>query len=71
LARNTAWCRDTFAALKPYLASFRYLNYLDQDEPDDLAAAAYGPNYARLRNIKKQYDPDNFFRLNVNIKPAS
>jgi FAD/FMN-containing dehydrogenase len=25
--------------------------------------------FARLREIKKKYDPDNFFRHNVNILP--
>jgi FAD/FMN-containing dehydrogenase len=59
-----------FEALKPYLGRFRYVNYLDQDEEGDLAPTVYGPNLARLRAIKAQYDPDNFFHLNVNIKPA-
>ncbi|MFN2196600.1 MAG: BBE domain-containing protein, partial [Anaerolineales bacterium] len=26
--------------------------------------------YQRLAELKKKYDPDNFFRLNQNIKPA-
>ena len=30
---------------------------------------AYGPNLQRLRAIKTQYDPGNFFRHNVNILP--
>jgi len=67
---NIAWCRGTFEALTPYFARFRYVNYLDQDEEGDPAAAVYGPNLARLRRIKAQYDPDNFFHFNVNIKPA-
>jgi len=29
----------------------------------------YGSNLARLREIKKKYDADNFFRHNVNIVP--
>jgi len=67
--RHIAWCRDTHAALTPYLAPTRYLNYLGSDEGDDLAAVAYGPNYARLRELKTKYDPDNFFHTNVNIRP--
>ena len=59
-----------YAALQPYLGSFRYVNYLDTDEPGDPAAVAYGPNYPRLREIKKKYDPENFFHTNVNIRPS-
>ena len=65
-----AWTRDTYAALKPYFGSMRYVNYLDADETGDPAAVAYGGNYPRLRGIKKRYDPDNFFHVNVNIKPS-
>ena len=66
-----AWCRGTFEALKPFLAQTRYVNYLDRDETGDPAAvAAYGANYNRLRELKAKYDPENFFHLNVNIRPA-
>ena len=67
--RHIAWGRDTYAALEPYWGTTRYVNYLDNDEAGDPAAAAYGPNYARLRDLKTKYDPDNFFRGNVNIRP--
>jgi hypothetical protein len=30
---------------------------------------AYGGNYERLAALKMKYDPENFFRLNPNIKP--
>ena len=39
------------------------------DETDEPIAAAYGPNYGRLRQIKTKYDPKNFFRMNQNILP--
>ena len=66
--RGVAWARDTFAALTPYLASTRYLNYLEDDAIDP-AAVAYGPNLPRLRHLKAKYDPENFFRQNVNVPP--
>jgi FAD/FMN-containing dehydrogenase len=65
---HIAWGRDTYTALAPHLGSARYLNYLGADETDP-QSAAYGPNYPRLRELKTKYDPDNFFRGNVNIRP--
>jgi len=67
--RHVGWARETYAALSPYFAGTRYVNYLDADEPADLAATVYGPNYPRLRDLKTTYDPDNVFRVNVNIRP--
>jgi hypothetical protein len=40
----------------PHFAQERYVNYLDDDE-NDPAASAYGPNHARLRAMKAAYDP--------------
>ena len=67
---NIAWTRSTFSAMKPYFAGGRWLNYLEDDDADDAVRAAYGPNYSRLAEIKRQYDPDNVFRMNFNIDPA-
>jgi len=66
--RSIRWARETFASLTPFLAATRYLNYLEDDAPN-AAAVAYGPNLQRLRAIKTQYDPGNFFKHNVNILP--
>jgi FAD/FMN-containing dehydrogenase len=65
-----AWARESYAAMQPFFAEGRYVNYLGFDEGDDPAAAAYGPSYERLRRIKSKYDPENFFRQNQNIRPA-
>jgi len=67
--RGMKWARDTYASLTPYLAPTRYLNYLE-DEVFNAAAVVYGTNLAQLRALKTKYDPDNFFRQNVNILPS-
>jgi FAD binding domain/Berberine and berberine like len=66
---NIRWVRETFSALEPYTAPRVYVNYLNDDE-SDRTASAYGPNYDRLVEIKRRYDPDNLFHLNHNIAPA-
>ncbi len=68
--RNIKWVRETYAAMKPFMTPARYVNYLDADEAGDPVSEAYGPNYARLRQLKAKYDPKNFFHVNQNIKPA-
>jgi FAD/FMN-containing dehydrogenase len=65
-----AWAREFFKAAAPHAAGSVYINFLNEDEVDRIAEA-YGPNYARLRQIKAQYDPDNLFRTNQNIRPGA
>jgi FAD/FMN-containing dehydrogenase len=67
-AANVAWVRETFAALEPYTAARGYVNYLADDESDRVPNA-YGPNYDRLVEVKRRYDPRNMFHLNHNIAP--
>ena len=67
--RCIAWTRESYAAMKPFVGAGRYVNYLDNDEGGDPVADAYGPNYARLKQVKRKYDPANFFHMNQNIKP--
>ena len=40
------------------------------EEGQDRVQASYGENYERLAQIKAKYDPDNFFHVNQNIRPA-
>jgi FAD/FMN-containing dehydrogenase len=70
-SRCIAWTRETYESMRPFFASGRYVNYLDDDEVGDPVAAAYGPNYRRLQRIKAKYDPKNFFRMNQNIRPLA
>jgi FAD/FMN-containing dehydrogenase len=70
-AANVAWAREAYAAMDPHFATGRYVNYLNADEVTEQSAvsAAFGPNWKRLREVKRRYDPDNLFHLNQNIKP--
>jgi FAD/FMN-containing dehydrogenase len=55
--------------MRPHFGPGRWLNYLGDDQAEDAIRAAYGPNYQRLREVKRRYDPDNVFHLNHNIVP--
>jgi FAD/FMN-containing dehydrogenase len=69
--QNIAWARDGWKIMQPVSAGGVYVNELGLDESDDRVRGAYGLNYGRLARLKAQYDPDNLFRLNANIPPAS
>ena len=66
---NVGWARDFWSKLHSFAGGGVYVNDLSHDD-EDRVAVAYGANYQRLAALKKKYDPDNFFRLNPNIKPA-
>lgn len=66
----TRWSRDYWNAIHPYSAGGAYVNFM-MDEGEDRIQATYRGNYARLAAVKRQYDPENVFRVNQNIKPAA
>ena len=67
-AEVVRWVQATRDNLQPF-AHGVYINQLG-DTSDQLVRSGYGPNYARLVEIKKKYDPQNVLRLNQNIKPG-
>jgi FAD/FMN-containing dehydrogenase len=67
--RHVAWARDFFSAMQPHAGRHVYLNFLG-DEGTERVRQAYGDRqYERLVELKRAYDPTNFFRLNQNIEP--
>jgi len=67
---NIDYTRALATAMKPWTTGQVYLNFIG-DEGMTRVETAYGPEkYARLREIKKAWDPDNVFRHNQNIPPA-
>ncbi|CAG8536113.1 10374_t:CDS:2 [Gigaspora margarita] len=49
-----------------YTSYFSYQDYIDKDLPDWLTRY-YGPHVTRLIEIKKKYDPNNFFNWKQSI----
>jgi FAD/FMN-containing dehydrogenase len=70
-AKTISWAKSYYDALHPYSAGGAYVNFMMDDEGEDRVKATYGDNYERLVAIKSKYDPDNFFRVNQNIKPTT
>jgi FAD/FMN-containing dehydrogenase len=66
------WTRAFWAAVEPFASGAVYVNHLDAEEGARLRAA-YGSSqsYQRLVTLKSRYDPENLFRLNQNIRPAT
>jgi FAD/FMN-containing dehydrogenase len=67
----TAWARDYWEALHPHCSGGAYVNFMMENEGEERIRATYGENYGRLAAIKAQYDPENFFHVNQNIRPRS
>ena len=63
------WAQSFHREMSPHATGGVYVNLLGGDEPDR-ARSAYGSNYDRLRDLKRKYDPGNFFRMNHNVDPG-
>jgi len=63
------WCLGYWEALHPHSMGGAYVNFM-MDEGQERVQATYRGNYERLAQVKKKYDPKNFFHVNQNIKPA-
>jgi FAD/FMN-containing dehydrogenase len=62
------WARRFWDAMRPHSSGNYLLNFISE-EPADMIRAAFGANHARLVELKKKYDPTNFFSLNQNVRP--
>jgi FAD/FMN-containing dehydrogenase len=63
------WSVGYQEALHPYSAGGAYVNMM-MEEGEERVRASYRGNYDRLARIKAEYDPDNTFRINQNIRPS-
>jgi FAD/FMN-containing dehydrogenase len=64
----TAWAKEYWEAVHPYTMGGAYVNFM-MEEGVDRIKATYRDNYDRLTEVKRKYDPNNFFHVNQNIRP--
>ncbi|HSK55017.1 MAG TPA: FAD-binding oxidoreductase [Jiangellales bacterium] len=67
---NIAWVRRFRSDIAPFTSGGVYLNYIGGEGRDRVRAAFGDETYARLQQVKAEYDPDNVLRGNQNIRPA-
>jgi len=65
---NIAWVRGLFKTLRPAMKPGVYVNFMSGDEQERVPEA-YHQRWERVIAIKSRYDPNNFFRLNQNVRP--
>lgn len=66
---NLEWVDGVYGAMRPSFSGQAYQNFIDP-ALRDWPLAYYGGNLARLRTIKRTYDPGNLFRSAQSIPPA-
>ena len=71
-AEKIAWIRSAWNEIGEYGNGAVYLNFtgLSDEAPTAGVDSAFGRNLRRLGEIKAKYDPENFFRLNNNVRPT-
>lgn len=61
---------EFFSKMEPFSAKGGvYVNFLGEEGPERVKAAYGEEKYSRLVELKKKYDPTNFFHYNQIIKP--
>jgi hypothetical protein len=61
--------RSYSAALAPWAVGGGYLNYASEPSGESLETEYGSQRFERLRTVKREFDPGNFFRFNHNIQP--
>lgn len=68
-APHRAWTQAAWDSIKQYRQGV-YVNFLADEGEDRIHEAYPAATYERLAQVKAQYDPENIFQFNQNIRPA-
>lgn len=69
IAAQERWAGDAVASVAP-VSEGTYVNFLGENEAKGVSVAYPEATLARLRQVKRRFDPENVFRLNTNIAPV-
>lgn len=69
VAAGQEWANGFYARLTRWRTGAEYSNYGNR-ELKRWGAAYYGPNFARLRSVKRRVDPTNLFRFEQSVPPG-
>lgn len=69
-ARHHAWVNGCFEAMRPFQTG-AYVNFLGHEGQENIGMVYPPATLERLRQVKRRYDPTNFFHHNLNIEPAA
>ena len=69
IAANQGWLDNLYAAMRPFVSGFAYVNYIDAKLPD-WQRAYYGANLDRLIRIKAATDPKGLLAFAQGIPTA-
>jgi FAD/FMN-containing dehydrogenase len=66
--RHVAWTERLYEAMRPF-GTGAYVGFLMGDGQERINEVYPPATLERLRQVKRRYDPTNFFRHNLNIEP--
>ena len=69
-ARHEAWVAGVAGSIADERPG-AYVGFLGEEDEAAIRAAYPGRTWDRLAEVKARYDPDNLFRLNQNVPPAT
>jgi FAD/FMN-containing dehydrogenase len=67
---NVKWTKDLAESMKKFSTGGVYLNFIGDEGMSRVEAGFGKAKYQQLRELKREWDPTNFFRINQNIPPA-
>jgi len=65
-SQTRAWVDKLYADLNPKFNGYAYQNFMDRGQ-ENWQQAYYGENFARLVDVKRAWDPDDFFSFAQSI----